>query len=786
MPVMIAPRSTPPPRAAVLAPTKQHARTAVSLDPQDVVEWLSALAHLVPADISKDLKRQVLAHRIDGNHFSALLNTCCLSELEVDNLSTLHQARMRKAWHADYPESASIRLSTLGKPDRSARRQSYEYLPESESRPRSFGPSRERESRPRSYEPQQISRPQNQNYRVDDAADMSHRQRRPSNAQTTYRDAHLVEEQRWTERAQDRQESWPIDSSRQNRPDMPRSQQPVDPCESSQGPQNSRSGTGEHEFQEASDHVAHSDQLGRPRSITEPVPSTVGVNGRTQRPIPSSLVVVIVDRLARKNGLDAASALADLQDVIPAALHRELAAVFGQGPFVAECQGNELSGGVPPALVVVVVDRLTRSVGVDQASAVSELQDVIPDFLYSELLAVFGQNSGAHQQVANRRPSTRSSSARRPMKGKNPESAREQTRDANDDLQGAHGEHDQQVPDSRSAPSEAAVREESSEMRPPKKQGSHASRERLRSKSPGKLKKVAFPDLDPEEASDRGNSPVEPDFQYKLPRWAAVAKAKFSSQELAQAAAFGQMLLVSYFARHAELKVTEDHAVTEREQNHGSAEPEPELLPDTRTRRSRPAKGGSPKENELLQNSCLVEVAPVSPGSGSRAVAKTKGLSKGKTSSVASARSTTRPGAELSKKSLTQVDHQARESKRSSSQDPSRDTRKNTDTGSRNDEAKLSPSQLAQWVRTLPPSHLPDKVREELATSLQLQGVDGTKFTAIAENPGELAKFGVVAPLHAMKVRKAWAQVLREDACRRVAAENFENDSDRKSVKLIV
>lgn len=504
---MIAPRSTPPPRAAVLAPTRQHARTAASLDPHDVVEWLSALAHLVPSDISKDLKRQVLAHRIDGNSFSMFLNTCSLGELEVDNLSTLHQARMRKAWHADYPESASIRMNALGKPNRVSRRQSYEYLPERESQPQSFGYSRERKLRPGSVEPQQVSRPQTENAYADDVADMSHRQRRPSDVQATHRDVHWVEEERWAEKVQNRRESWPIDSSLQNRPDMQRSQQPVGKRESSLGAHSLRVGTGEHEFFEATDHAANSDQMGRPRPTPEPVPSTAGVNGRTPRPIPSSVVVVIVDRLARKSGLDAASAVADMRDVIPAALHRELAAVFGQGPFVAESHGNEYSGGVPPALVVLVVDRLTRSVGMDQETAVSELEDVIPEFLYSELLAVFGQNSarvGAHQ-VAHRRPS---SFARRPVNSNRTESAHKQNGDANDDLQRFNDEREQHVPDCKPAPSESVVGEKPSEMRPPTNQGSHASRGRLRSKSPGILKKVAFTDLDCEGAPDQDRKSV--------------------------------------------------------------------------------------------------------------------------------------------------------------------------------------------------------------------------------------------------------------------------------------
>lgn len=787
--VMIAPRSTPPPKAAVLAPTKNHARTAASLDPQEVVEWLSALAHLVPADISKDLKRQVLTRRIDGNHFSALLNTCCLSELEVDNLSTLHQARMRKAWHADYPESASVRLNALRKPERASRRQSYDYLPEQESRPQTFGPSHEQEPRPRSKEPRRSSHPQNEHTFTDDVpADISHRQRRGNDVQVTHRasNVHLVEEDRRSERARHGRESRHFDDSLQNRRDAQRSQQPVDSFETPRGALKPGLGTSEHGSQEAWDQTTRFDQSGRPRSTAEPGSSARGVIGRTQPPIPSSLVVVIVDRLARKAGLDASSALADLQDIIPAALHRELAAVFGQGPFVAECQGNEISGGVPPALVVVVVDRLTRTGRLDQSSAVSELQDVIPGFLHSELLAVFGQNSDhveARQQVAQRRPSALASSAKRPVNEEKGENACQQTGEANDCLHGhsAHDQHDQHVPDRKSAPREAAIKEQLSEIQQANNQRKSVSRERLRSKSPGKAKKVLFSDQDHEKTPDHSTCPVESNFQCKLPEWAAAAKVKFSSREVAQAAAFGQMLLVSYFARNSEPKLADEHAATQREKIPGFAEPEPELLPDTRS--SRPAEEGSPEADELLQKSCLVKVAQVTPHTGSSAAAKTRGRSKGKTSSLAS---TNRPDAELFQKSSSPVDHQAGDSKPSHSQDSYANMQKNTNSGGKNDEANHSPSQLAEWVRALPPSHLPDKVREELAGSLHLEAVDGKRFTDIAENPSELAKFGVLAPLHAMKVRKAWAQVLREDACRRVAAENFGADSDRKSVKLVV
>eukprot|EP00930_Biecheleria_cincta_P040534 TRINITY_DN27765_c0_g1_i2.p1 TRINITY_DN27765_c0_g1~~TRINITY_DN27765_c0_g1_i2.p1 ORF type:complete len:685 (-),score=91.27 TRINITY_DN27765_c0_g1_i2:88-2142(-) len=684
---------------------------------------------------------------------------------------------MRKAWHADYPESTSVRPDALQKPERASRRRSYDFLPEQESRPRGFEPPHGQESRPRSYEPKRSSHSQNEQTVMDDApAVISHRQRRVIDVHAVHSNVHRVEENQWSERARHGRDSWPDNDSLQNRPDMQLSRQPIDTSETPRGARKSGICTREHESQEAWDQ---SDESVKPRSTAA---STSAVIGRRQRPIPPSLVVVIVDRLARKAGLDAASALADLQDVIPAALHRELAAVFGQGPFVAEHQGSELSGGVPPALVVVVVDRLTRTSGLDQASAVAELQDVIPDFLYSELLAVFGQNSGAHQQLAQRRPSARTSSVKRPRGGKTSESACQQIGEAtsclNGDSANAHDRHHQHVPDSKAASCDTAVQDEFGEMPQPKNQGKHVSRDRPRSKSPGKSKKVIFSGLDCEKAPDHGTSRVEPNSQCKLPEWAAAARAKFSSQEIAQAAAFGQMLLASFFARYAESHVVDEHATKQRERTHGFSEPEPELLPDTG--KSRPAEEGSPEADELLQNSCLVKVAPVTPR---RAAAKTRSRSKGKTGSVAG---TTCADAELPKKPLTPVDHQARDPKRSHSQDPRTTTQNKTDNGGRNDEANHSPSQLAEWVRTLPPSHLPDKVREELATSLQLQAVDGKRFTDIAENPNELAKFGVLAPLHAMKVRKAWAQVLREDACRRVAAENFGADSDRKSVKVVV
>eukprot|EP00929_Paragymnodinium_shiwhaense_P080910 TRINITY_DN42240_c0_g1_i1.p1 TRINITY_DN42240_c0_g1~~TRINITY_DN42240_c0_g1_i1.p1 ORF type:complete len:706 (-),score=140.37 TRINITY_DN42240_c0_g1_i1:214-2154(-) len=99
--------------------------------------------------------------------------------------------------------------------------------------------------------------------------------------------------------------------------------------------------------------------------------------------------------------------------------------------------------------------------------------------------------------------------------------------------------------------------------------------------------------------------------------------------------------------------------------------------------------------------------------------------------------------------------------------------------------AKTAPK-VVEWIRQLPASQVPDKEREALACAVEAEGLDGAKFTKVAADPSALASRGLPSPQHALKVRRAWEQVLREDACRKVIAETQKSlQQTPKAVKMV-
>lgn len=81
-----------------------------------------------------------------------------------------------------------------------------------------------------------------------------------------------------------------------------------------------------------------------------------------------------------------------------------------------------------------------------------------------------------------------------------------------------------------------------------------------------------------------------------------------------------------------------------------------------------------------------------------------------------------------------------------------------------------SPSQILEWLKSLPESHVPEKAREELASIVEQGGMNGNAFTAYVQTvPPE-----VCAPKHAMKLKAAWKNVLAEAAHCAVSKQNLD------------
>eukprot|EP00931_Biecheleriopsis_adriatica_P038998 TRINITY_DN22304_c0_g1_i1.p1 TRINITY_DN22304_c0_g1~~TRINITY_DN22304_c0_g1_i1.p1 ORF type:complete len:811 (+),score=128.34 TRINITY_DN22304_c0_g1_i1:147-2435(+) len=93
-----------------------------------------------------------------------------------------------------------------------------------------------------------------------------------------------------------------------------------------------------------------------------------------------------------------------------------------------------------------------------------------------------------------------------------------------------------------------------------------------------------------------------------------------------------------------------------------------------------------------------------------------------------------------------------------------------------------SPEWIMTWVRSLPESHVPEKSREHLTDIIAEDRMDGRVFSDYVQRvPPE-----VCAPKHAMKLKAAWANVLKEAAATEVALANVANRPTQKATMIVV
>lgn len=91
-----------------------------------------------------------------------------------------------------------------------------------------------------------------------------------------------------------------------------------------------------------------------------------------------------------------------------------------------------------------------------------------------------------------------------------------------------------------------------------------------------------------------------------------------------------------------------------------------------------------------------------------------------------------------------------------------------------------SPDDICKWLKSLPLSHVPEKAQNELCAVVEEGNMGGQEFDRyVKEVPPEIC-----APRHAMKLKAAWANMLKEAECREVAISNLANQPKSKGVAL--
>lgn len=384
-----------PPSYSLQCPAAGYHRNPVTtLRPDQVAEWLGSVTRLVPAEVAKALKVQVLDCWIGGFAFSALLNESRLEELGVDNLTTLHMARMRKAWHADFPDSVSIRSDSSPCSPRGMQTAYRHHTPEPWGEPdvnvsvadsywKDHNMTAYQHHSPSSWEPEIV--PMRELLQPEEEPRRSSRFSSSTESDRGYSGYSAFEQGVFPARPP------PVHPMIQDVGKLPSSaahQASVSPdlwntCR----------------LRSETKHFDVSTSCSSPSSsraifpVVLPLAPPVAVSGldstgTSTRAIPVGLVVIIVDRLTRKAALHRDMVLKELEDVVPEPLFRELEAVFGRSALTTGTGGAPRA--ISPALVAVILDRLVRKAEFNHSTAISELEDVLPAFLREELDAVFG------------------------------------------------------------------------------------------------------------------------------------------------------------------------------------------------------------------------------------------------------------------------------------------------------------------------------------------------------------------------------------------------------------
>jgi len=93
-----------------------------------------------------------------------------------------------------------------------------------------------------------------------------------------------------------------------------------------------------------------------------------------------------------------------------------------------------------------------------------------------------------------------------------------------------------------------------------------------------------------------------------------------------------------------------------------------------------------------------------------------------------------------------------------------------------------SPDEICKWLRSLPESHVPEKAKENICAIVEDGALRGAEFSAYVQQvPPE-----VCGPKHAIKLKAAWANVLREAAVKEVAMANLANNHKEKATMIVV
>jgi len=93
---------------------------------------------------------------------------------------------------------------------------------------------------------------------------------------------------------------------------------------------------------------------------------------------------------------------------------------------------------------------------------------------------------------------------------------------------------------------------------------------------------------------------------------------------------------------------------------------------------------------------------------------------------------------------------------------------------------QMTPTEIIEWLKTVPVSHVPEQAREGIITCVESDHLDGDSFTKFVQKIDP----SVCGPKPAMKLKAAWGNVLAEAAAREVCRQNLDLANGKKAVAI--
>jgi len=727
---------------------------AASMSPDRIAEWLGSMASCVPMQSLNKIKQQVLARRVSGHEFSCLVNECKISDLGAEDLSGRDAARLRKAWHVDFPDSVNLHGQA---------------------------PPEQRMPSPQGYGQQMPGRQSSGAAERPDARLMlssaqGHTWGGPGGGDPNPRGG-----------GQDLRSSQDLRNSQEWRPASPpggggNRQR----CMQQGGPQ-SRSRLNVPGPMEG----GHNLFVPPPRS-TSPAP-----------PQGAHIIALLIDRLARWAGFDRVDGFEEVRDMLPEAMQEEL-----RCSFVTRGQQSPSRGaGLGNNALVMELERVKAEAAADRARTMQATQQADFDRMQAQAemqqvqLELERLQTQASSQAARAEMSIQHAEFERMQAQAAAQAAQSEASMKQVELERLHATS--QNAQAHNAAQQAQASAHQAQTQLAEKQ---MELQRMQARARDNMFGSGPSGLPSSPASERTTN-LELERQEMMLQ-EQQRQLEMQRRQLAQEQTFSsaQQQLED---RQRKLHETQRQVSEQRQQLQDEINQNEVDLHRRRQDDADAGRAGWAVVEDVYDDPASAAAAAVANRPAAARQRAPEPEDDGDFPNVCVA---PKPRQQRPEPPARQDSRPIRAPENNNSQENDSDfpdvcmapPRRPPGGGQQAPAPRQSntrptpapieiagsgrtPSEIAHWVRNLPESQVPEAQREALADTVERQAISGTTFSELAGKSTALIEYGLASPQQALKVRRAWDQVLREDECKKVAIENAHGPSIReKAVKMLL